>query len=64
MEIEAGSDLVTVTGRGLERLVEALERSALEILNETPANKSDTLEDPIFVSSINVGHLRDASTII
>jgi hypothetical protein len=61
LEIEAGSDLVTVTGRGLERLVEALDRSALEILNETPESKSGMADDPIQISSINISYPRDAS---
>jgi len=54
LEIEAGSDLVTVTGRGLERLVEALDQSALELLRETPDRRSTESEDPIWVSSIGI----------
>jgi hypothetical protein len=54
LEIEAGSDLVTVTGRGLERLVEALDRSALEILREAPDALSGETEDSIRVSSIGI----------
>jgi hypothetical protein len=53
LEIEAGSDLVTVTGRGLERLVEALDRSALEILYEARSNDTE-IEDSIEVSSIGI----------
>lgn len=54
LEIEAGSDLVTVTGRGLERLVEALDRSALELLREAPDALSGETEDLIRVSSIGI----------
>jgi hypothetical protein len=54
LEIEAGSDLVTVTGRGLERLVEALDRSALEILREAPNSHLGELEAPLRVSSIGI----------
>ena|SRR5579871_2539412 len=54
LEIEAGSDLVTVTGRGLERLVEALDRSALEILREAQTGSLSESEDPIWVSSIGI----------
>ena len=54
LEIEAGTDLVTVIGRGLERLVDALERNSLEILNETPDSKSGMADDPIQIYSINV----------
>ena len=53
LEIEAGSDLVTVTGRGLERLVEALDRSALEILCDAP-NKNAGIEDSIGILSIAI----------
>jgi hypothetical protein len=53
LEIEAGSDLVTVTGRGLERLVEALDCSALEILYEARSNDTE-IENSIEVSSIGI----------
>jgi hypothetical protein len=52
LKIEAGSDLVTVTGRGLERLVEALDRSALEILREAQGTGSVEREGQIWISSI------------
>jgi hypothetical protein len=53
LEIEAGSDLVTVTGRGLERLVEALDRSSLEILRENVESGGET-ENSIRVSAITI----------
>ena len=53
LEIEAGSDLVTVTGRGLERLVEALDRSSLEILREAEDSLAAT-ESSIVVSAISI----------
>ena len=53
LEIEAGSDLVTVTGRGLGRLVEALDRSSLEILREAPDSSIDA-EYSIRVSAITI----------
>lgn len=52
LEIEAGSDLVTVTGHGLGRLVEALDRGALEILNERPDSNLGVTESPIQIYSI------------
>ena len=57
LEIEAGSDLVTVTGRGLERLVAALDRSALEILREAQDNSGTGAEDVTWVSSIVVSRI-------
>jgi hypothetical protein len=54
LEIEAGADLITVTGRGLERLVEALDRSALEILREADTGIASENENPVWVSSIGI----------
>jgi len=54
LEIEAGADLITVTGRGLERLVEALDRSALEIVREAPESHAPNSEYPIWVSSVGI----------
>ena len=52
LEIEAGTDLVTVKGKGLMGLVDALDQSALEILRETPAELSD--DEPTSISSIRI----------
>jgi hypothetical protein len=54
LEIEAGSDLVTVTGRGLERLLEALDRSSLEILREASTGTGAGNEDTIWISSLQI----------
>jgi hypothetical protein len=50
LKIEAGSDLITVKGRGLDRIVLALEREALEIITQNliPSDAA------IFIGSINV----------
>jgi hypothetical protein len=58
LRIEASSDLITVKGRGLDRLVEALDRNALEILREAPADNAVENENSIWVSSINVSSVR------
>ena len=60
LEIEAGSDLVTVTGRGLERLVEALDRGTLETLCEFPKEVSVEESTAIWVSEIKVTHESEA----
>ncbi|MCE0498503.1 MAG: hypothetical protein LV481_11215 [Methylacidiphilales bacterium] len=52
LKIEASSDLVTVKGRGLDRLVEALDQNALETLCEAPGGGPTETADPIWVSSI------------
>ena len=54
LKIEASSDLVTVKGRRLDRLVEALDRNALEILREALGGNFVESENSIWVSSINV----------
>jgi hypothetical protein len=53
LEIEAGSDLVTVKGRGLDRLVEALDLGTLKILCEGPVSE----KEPVRISSIMISHL-------
>jgi hypothetical protein len=54
LKIEAGSDLVTVKGRGLDRLVEALDRNSLEILYEATDGSPSETEYSIWVSSIAI----------
>ena len=54
LKIEAGSDLLTVKGRGLDRVVEALDRNTLEILREVPDDTSDVNEHSIRISAITV----------
>jgi hypothetical protein len=50
----AGTDLVSVKGRGLDRLAEALDLNALEIVRKEPAENPDETENPIWVSSITI----------
>ena len=57
LEIEAGPDLVTVKGRGLMRLIDALDHSALEILREMPAERLD--DEQIYISSIRITQASD-----
>jgi hypothetical protein len=54
LKIEAGADLVTVKGRGLDRIVEALDRGTLEILSEIFGEMPPKEENAIWVSSITV----------
>ncbi len=60
MRIEAGSDLVTVKGRGLDRLVEALDRNSLELLREVSSNSDISEGIGIQIVSINVDVLKIA----
>jgi len=52
LKIEAGPDLITVTGRGLDRLVEALDKNTLEFLNEPSSGDSSAKQNSIWVFSI------------
>ncbi len=52
LKIEVSSDLVTVKGRGLDRIVEALDRNALETLCESHQKGESTEGQPVFISSI------------
>jgi len=54
LKIEASTDLITVKGRGLDRIVEALDRGTLEILCEVPGDMSPHEESSIWVSTIMV----------
>jgi hypothetical protein len=54
LKIEASADLVTVMGRGLDHIVEALDRGILEILCEVPGNISQAEESPIWVKAITI----------
>ena len=58
LEIEAGSDLLTVTGRGLERLVEALDQNVLQILREDPSKRDAETLGEISVFSIGIARSR------
>jgi hypothetical protein len=54
LRIETGADQVTVKGRGLERIVEALDRGTLEVLSEVPGEMPPVEEHAIWITSINV----------
>ncbi len=54
LEIEAASDLVTVNGRGLDRIVDALEKGSLEKLCEIGNESAASEESLIWVSNINI----------
>lgn len=54
LKIEAGNDLVTVKGRGLDRIVEALDRGILEVLCEIPSEMPSKEESLIWISIIIV----------
>jgi hypothetical protein len=54
LKIEAGSDLVTVKGRGLDRIVDALDGNTLEILCETPVDNAIENENPVWVFAIDI----------
>lgn len=54
LKIEASADQITVKGRGLDRIVEALDRGTLEILCEVPGETPLHEEGAIWVSTITV----------
>ena len=54
LKIEAGSDLITVKGRGLDRLVEALDLSSLVVLCEPQFGSSTDTSDSILITSIDI----------
>jgi len=56
LKIEASADLITVKGRGLDRVVEALERGTLEILCEVPYEPStpEDYQSQIWISAITI----------
>jgi hypothetical protein len=56
LKIAAGSDLVVVRGRGLDRIVEALDRNALETLCEVRPNDESRERLSVFISSIQVAN--------
>jgi len=59
LKIEASSDLITVKGRGMDRLVEALDRGSLVVLYGPKfGSPTDTL-DSISVTSIEITRNED-----
>jgi len=59
LKIEAGADLVTVRGRGLIRIVDALDTGTLEVLSEVPGEIAAYEESPIWVTAISVESRRE-----
>jgi len=60
LKIEAGSDLVSVKGHGLDRLVEALDRNSLELMREASSNSDIAEGTTIQIVSITVDVLKTA----
>jgi hypothetical protein len=58
LRIETGADQVTVKGRGLERIVEALDQGTLEVLCEVPGEMPPVEEHAIWITTINVEGLQ------
>jgi hypothetical protein len=54
LKIEAGGDLISVKGRGLDRIVDALDRGTLEILCEVPDEGTSMEGSRILLSSIRI----------
>jgi hypothetical protein len=52
LKIEAGPDLITVSGRGLGRIAAALDQSSLEVISETAVSPDIVDDHKIFVSAI------------
>jgi hypothetical protein len=52
LKIEAGPDAITVQGRGLVRLVDALDQGSLETLCEAPVENEPLKESSIWVATI------------
>jgi hypothetical protein len=54
LRIEVGADQVTIKGRGLERIVEALDRGTLEILCEVPGEMPPSEEHAVWITAISI----------
>jgi len=59
LKIEAGPDLITVSGRGLARIAAALDQSSLEVISETASNRDIVDDSKIFVSAILLESIRE-----
>jgi hypothetical protein len=59
LKIEAGPDLITVSGRGLARIAAALDQSSLEVISETALGRDVADDRKIFVSSILLERIRE-----
>jgi hypothetical protein len=51
LNIDAGTDVITVRGRGLDRIVDALDNGLLAVLHEC---SDDCVESPIWISHLQV----------
>jgi hypothetical protein len=58
LKIEASADLITVRGRGLDQIVDALDRGMLEILREIPGITPAPEDGMIWISTITVANAR------
>jgi len=54
LKIEAGPDLITIRGKGLIRLVDALDTGALETVREGSSVTASSLENTIMVESLTI----------
>ncbi len=54
LRIDASADQVTIKGRGLERIVEALDRGNLEILCEVPGEMPPLEEHAVWITAISI----------
>jgi hypothetical protein len=52
LKIEAGADLIIVTGYGLSRIVTALDQGALEVLSEMPGPVDVALDNKVVVTGL------------
>ena len=59
LKIEAGPDLIIVSGRGLARIAAALDQSSLEVISETAFGRDAADDSKIFVSSILLESIRE-----
>jgi hypothetical protein len=60
LTIKASADRITLRGRGLDRLVEALERGSLEIVVEVPENEVGSEQNAVRVGVIEVSTIETA----
>ena len=54
LRIEASADQVTIKGRGLERIVEALDRGTLEVLCEVSGEVPTSEEYAVWITAISI----------
>lgn len=57
LKIEAGPDAITIRGKGLGRLVDALDVGSLEFVQESSTGTASTLENTIVVQSLIIEKL-------